>query len=71
MKPFFSIIIAAYNSEKTISKTLNSLVNQDFPAWEAIIVNDNSVDSTLDVVSDFVGNDSRFRLISLKDNLGP
>jgi len=43
---FFSIVIPAYNSEKTINKCLDSILNQDFLDYEIIVVNDGSTDNT-------------------------
>ncbi|PNS00225.1 hypothetical protein X927_03510 [Petrotoga mexicana DSM 14811] len=42
-----SVIIPAYNAEKTIENTLKSLVYQTFTDFEAIIVNDGSTDNTV------------------------
>lgn len=41
-----SVIIPAYNAEKSIENTLKSLVSQTFTDFEAIIVNDGSTDNT-------------------------
>ena len=40
-QPLVSIIAAAYNEEKYISKLIDSLINQNYPNWELIIVDDN------------------------------
>ena len=44
--PFFSVIIATYNREKTIIRAINSLLAQTETDWEAIIVDDGSTDNT-------------------------
>ncbi len=41
-----SVIIPAYNSAKTIERTLESVFNQDYPSIEIIVVNDGSTDNT-------------------------
>ena len=41
-----SIILPCYNNEKTINKTINSIINQTYKNWELIIVDDNSKDKT-------------------------
>ena len=50
--PFVSMIVPAYNEEKTIERTIRSLLNLDYPKnkLEIIVVNDESKDNTADVV---------------------
>lgn len=45
-----SIIIAAYNSEKTIAKTIESIKHQMRDGMEILIVNDGSIDSTKEII---------------------
>ena len=52
-KPLFSIIIPVYNSQKTIKRTLLSVLNQTFSDYEIVVVNDGSTDSTLNVLEEF------------------
>jgi glycosyltransferase involved in cell wall biosynthesis len=52
--PFFSIITASYNSEKTISDTITSVLDLDFKDFEYIIVDGNSSDGTLEIIKSFV-----------------
>ena len=48
MLPSISIIAPAFNEELTIIENVNSLLNLEYPDYELIIVNDGSIDSTLD-----------------------
>lgn len=48
-KPFFSVIIPAYNAGKFIRDTLDSVRRQTFNDYEIILVNDGSIDNTLEV----------------------
>ena len=57
-----SIVIATYNSEKTLMRALNSVLNQSFQDWECIVVDGASKDGTIDIVKEFVSKDSRFRM---------
>ena len=52
-KPLFSIIIPVYNSQKTIKRTLLSVLNQTFNNYEIVVVNDGSTDATLKVLEEF------------------
>ncbi|MBA3922877.1 MAG: glycosyltransferase [Nostocaceae cyanobacterium] len=51
--PLISIIIPAYNSEKTIGQTIQSALKQTFSDFELIIINDGSQDATIDIISNF------------------
>ena len=66
-----SVIIPAYNAEKTIGKLLNALGNQTYSKedLEVIIVNDGSIDATKDICSNFCATHSNFTLIN-KQNGG-
>lgn len=56
----FSIIIPAYNAEKTIGCCLDSVLRQDFPAneFEVIVVDDCSPDRQNNVISTYTTNPS-------------
>lgn len=49
----FSIITPCYNSEKTIARTLESVLNQTFKDYEYIIIDGGSVDNTLDIINSY------------------
>ncbi|MDP5017017.1 glycosyltransferase [Anabaena sp. UHCC 0187] len=66
-EPRISVVIPAYNCEKTITKTIESVLNQTFTNWELIIINDGSKDSTLEIISQI--HDSRIKVFSF-DNAG-
>lgn len=65
-----SVIITSYNSEKFIDKAITSLVNQTFINWECIIVDDCSSDNTLNVISNLILQDNRFKVVKLNHNSG-
>ena len=50
--PGVSIVAPAYNEELTIVENVNSLLAQDYPLFEVIIVNDGSKDNTLQKLID-------------------
>lgn len=54
MKPLVSILIPAYNAEKTIAYTIQSALAQTWRCREIIVVNDGSTDRTLEIVEQFV-----------------
>lgn len=59
-----SIIIPAYNAGEFISKTLDSILNQTWTNWEAIVVNDGSIDNTEAIVKQYAESDNRIILVS-------
>jgi len=50
----FRIIIPVYNSEKWISKCIESLINQEYKNWKAIIIDDNSTDKTIESIKETI-----------------
>lgn len=65
--PEISVVIPAYNAEKTIARTLESVLSQTHPLHEVIVVDDGSQDGTGDVVRAF---GSRVRYLK-QANAGP
>jgi poly-beta-1,6 N-acetyl-D-glucosamine synthase len=52
-KPRVSIIVPAYNEEKVVARTIENLVEADYPDKEIIVVDDGSEDRTYEVASKF------------------
>lgn len=70
-KPLISIITPYYNAKKYIKQTAFSILNQTFPYWEWIIVNDGSTDKdTEKVLNEIASLDSRIKIFN-KENGGP
>lgn len=65
-----SIILPAYNSEKFISNTIDSILNQSYSNWELLITDDSSVDCTVNIVKHYQIIDNRIRLFILPNNSG-
>lgn len=65
--PKLSIVIPCYNSEKFISKTIQSVLNQSFHDWEMIVVNDGSTDNSAFEVSRYIYFDKRIKLFSVEN----
>ncbi len=66
-QPPISIVVPIYNYGKYIEKNIESFLNQDYPEFEVIAVNDGSSDDTLFVLRKF-GN--KIRLINHEKNMG-
>jgi chlorobactene glucosyltransferase len=48
--PFISILVAVRNEEINVRSCLTSLLNQDYPDYEVIVLDDNSEDNTADIL---------------------
>ncbi|MBQ2661094.1 MAG: glycosyltransferase family 2 protein [Clostridia bacterium] len=64
-----SVIVPVYNGEKTIKRTLDSILNQTYRDIEVIVVNDGSKDGTKDVLESMAKKDGRLKIIT-KENGG-
>ncbi len=69
MKKRFSIITPVYNAEKYISRCIDSILIQTFNNFELIIVDDGSVDRSLEICSSYAAKDDRILVFS-KENRG-
>ena len=56
-----SIIIPCYNCEKTIERCINSIQNQSFTDFEALLIDDGSTDNTPQIIKKTIINDNRFQ----------
>ncbi len=59
--PLISVIIPNYNRGNLLQETLESLLQQDYQNWEAIVVDDGSTDTSGLVANSYSKNDSRIR----------
>ena len=62
-----SIIIPTYNSEKTLNRLLDSVVNQSYKNLEIILINDGSTDNSLKIINSFEKKDKRIKIINQKN----
>ena len=67
----FYIIIPAHNEDKTISLTLNSLVNQTKLPKKVVVVNDNSDDNTGKIISQFCKKYNWIQTVNLESLISP
>jgi len=64
MTPFFSIIIPAYNVENYIERAISSVLKQFFQDFEIIIVNDGSVDKTVDIIDGYAKKNENIKVVN-------
>ncbi|CAB5583674.1 glycosyltransferase family 2 protein [Providencia hangzhouensis] len=63
-----SIIMPCYNAEQYIKDSINSVLNQTYPHFELIIIDDLSTDNSINIINSF--SDNRIKLIQLTQNGG-
>ncbi|MGR7920571.1 glycosyltransferase family 2 protein [Zobellella denitrificans] len=68
--PKVSVIIPAYNAQRVIGRTIQSVVEQTFTDWEIIVIDDHSTDDTRKIVGQWSAKDVRIRVVSLSRNFG-
>jgi glycosyltransferase involved in cell wall biosynthesis/GR25 family glycosyltransferase involved in LPS biosynthesis len=69
-KELVSVIMPAFNAEKTIEKSIRSILMQNYRELEMIVADDGSTDSTPEIVQRLLREDSRVRLVRLESNQG-
>ena len=65
-----TIIMTTYNSEKTIHNAIKSILNQTYQNIEFIIVDDGSIDSTVNIINEYLNKDNRIKFFKLNKNYG-
>jgi len=66
----FSILIANYNNGRFFNDCYKSVICQEYTNWEAIILDDASTDDSLNIISEIIGGDNRFRIFENNKNCG-
>jgi glycosyltransferase involved in cell wall biosynthesis len=65
----FSIVICTYNDGKYLTKAITSVLQQSYPHWELIVVDDGSKDETYRILSTFI-NDPKVHTLHNNSNIG-
>ena len=68
-QPKISVIVPVYNTEKYLSKCLDSILNQTLKEIEIIVVNDGSKDNSQEIIEEYKEKDSRI-ISKIKSNGG-
>ena len=70
INPLVSIITPVYDTSDYIVETIESVQEQTFEAWEMILVDDNSSDNSVEIISSLAENDERLKIFKLSKNSG-
>lgn len=63
-----SIIICAKNEARNLKRLLPAILAQDHPEFEVVVINDASIDNTLEVIEDFHKDDERVKVVNVRNN---
>ena len=61
-KDLVSIVMPCYNGKRFIGESIESVINQTYPKWELLIVDDGSTDDSINVIKHYQ-TDKRIKLI--------
>lgn len=62
-----SVIICAKNESKNLSSFLPSILDQDYPYFELVLINDSSTDTTLKVMERFKAQHNNIKIVNVKN----
>lgn len=65
-----SIIIPVYNAERFLEETINNIMSQTYENWEAIFVDDCSIDNSFHILEKYEKIDKRIRIYKMNKNVG-
>jgi len=68
--PGISFIVPCHNESENARETIQSLLDQDYPEFEVIAINDASTDDTGEILDALAAEDNRVRVIHFGTNLG-
>ncbi|MBL7891563.1 MAG: glycosyltransferase [Bacteroidia bacterium] len=66
--PPTSVIICAKNEDDNLTRFLPQVLDQDYPDYEVIVVNDCSYDNTGDVLEEFAKKYARLKIVTIKED---
>ncbi len=65
--PLVSVLVPARNEETKIARCLQSILDQDYPNFEVIVIDDRSTDRTGEIIQSFADRDARIKFVHGKD----
>lgn len=62
-KPVVSLLMPALNAERFLAQAIESVIRQSYPSWELLIIDDRSIDKTLQIAESYAEQDSRIKVL--------
>lgn len=62
-----SVIICAKNEAENLKQFLPSIINQEYANYEIILINDASIDTTIEVMESFANNNQNIKIVNVKN----
>lgn len=70
LNPIVSIVLPVYNAEEYIARTIESIQKQSVEEWELLLINDGSIDKSLEIINRYASTDCRLKIYD-QTNSGP
>ena len=68
--PKISVLMSVFNAEKSIEKSINSILNQSYENFELLIMDDKSTDNTGQILNSYSSFDERIKIYENMENIG-
>ncbi|TEW50706.1 glycosyltransferase family 2 protein [Psychromonas algicola] len=65
--PLVSVVMSVFNAEKYLKEAIESILDQSYQNIEFIIINDGSIDDSLNIIKGFSAIDERIKLVSRRN----
>lgn len=65
-----SVIVPVYNAEDYLKKSIESIINQTYPVWELILIDNGSEDNSFRICQEYAKKDERIQVLHQYQNRG-
>ena len=69
-QPLITVVMPNYNGHRFVEQAIDSVLNQTYPNFELLVVDDCSKDNSLQLIQQKAQSDDRIRVIALEHNAG-
>lgn len=68
--PLVSFILVNWNYGRYVGATIDSIIRQTYSHFECLVVDNGSTDESVEIIRRHIGDDARFRVLRLDENIG-